>query len=403
MIMEMYERFVDLIAFDTMSDASSTSYPSSKTQIEFAKKLVGILKEEGVDNVLLDEFGLVYARVENGSKKTIGLIAHMDTAPDLVGGIKNPRLIKNFDGNDVKLDENYTLRNEDFPWLETLKGEDIIVTDGKHLLGGDDKAGVTIILEFVKVYLKNKDKFNFNLAIAFTPDEEIGRGAMHFDVKKMNADIAYTLDGGPINYANYENFNAAHAVLNIKGIGVHTGSATNIMVNAAILGHEFLDLLPKKMTPRDTQNREGFIHLYLFNGNVEEATLKFLLRDHDLNLLNEQKKILQKAKKEIESRYLKATITLDIYDDYRNMFDCFKKDYRAINLINEAYLKLKEKINYVPIRGGTDGATITYMGLPCPNLGIGDYGAHGRFEVVSLTQMKRMVEILEAMFTLSLE
>lgn len=400
--MEIYERFIDLISFDTQSNPESDTYPSSITEIEFAKKLVSILKEEGVKDVELDEFGLVYARVENGSKETIGLISHMDTAPDLIGGIKNPRLIEKYDGNPIKLDETYTMKSEDFPWLNTLVGEDIVVTDGKHLLGGDDKAGITIILEFLKRYIKNKDKYNFNLAICFTPDEEIGKGPLHFDVKKMNATIAYTLDGGPIHEANYENFNAAHATLSIKGVGVHPGSATGIMINAALLGNEFISLLPPKMTPRDTKEREGFIHLTGFMGDVEEAKLSFILRDHDLTLLNKQKEILESAKKEIEKRYPKATLSLEIEDDYRNMFDYFKKDLRAIELINNAYLKLKEKLVYTPIRGGTDGATITYMGLACPNLGVGNYSPHGRFEVISLTQMKRMVDIVETMFTLSL-
>lgn len=396
--MKIVDRFLDLISFDTKSDPDSSTYPSAQSELLFADKLVDILKEEGVENAYKDEFGIVYARVDLGKEETIGLIAHMDTAPDLDGGIKNPRIIKNYDGKEIVLDENYTMRDEDFPWLKTLVGEDIIVTDGKHLLGGDDKAGIAIILEFLNYFLKNKEEFKYNLAIAFTPDEEIGKGALHFDCKKMNADVAYTLDGGPIFEANYENFNAAHAKLNIKGIGVHPGSAKDIMINAALLASEFISMLPPKMTPAHTEGHEGFIHLTDINGTCEEATLEFILRDHDLDLLEQKKIILMETMSKLEVKYPKAKFKLSIGDDYRNMFDYFKKDMHAIDLINKAYLNKNVKISYTPIRGGTDGATITYLGLPCPNLGVGDYSPHGRFEIVSISQMNEMVDILKELY-----
>ena len=397
-MLDLVPLFLDLISFDTMSDEASTSYPSSSKESEFADKLVDILHSIGVNNAYKDEYSLVYAHVNNGKEKTIGLIAHMDTSPALQGGIKNPRIIKNYDGSDIRLNDKYLMEVSEFPFLNEIKGDDIIVTDGEHLLGGDDKAGVAIILTFVNYFINHKDEFNYNLAISFTPDEEIGKGALHFDVKKMNADVAYTLDGGSIFEASYENFNAAHATLKIYGVGVHPGSAKDIMVNAASLASEYVYLLPSDMVPEKTENREGFIHLTDIKGDVEEATLSFILRDHDKDLLKEKKVILEKALESLKNKHPRGKFELTIEDDYANMFDYFKNDMTAINLINKAYLNSNVKLNYAPIRGGTDGATITYLGLPCPNLGVGDFSPHGRFEVVSINQMERMVEILKELF-----
>lgn len=397
-MLDLVPLFLDLISFDTMSDEASTSYPSSSKESEFADKLVDILHSIGVNNAYKDEYSLVYAHVNNGKEKTIGLIAHMDTSPALKGGIKNPRIIKNYDGSDIRLNDKYLMEVSEFPFLNEIKGDDIIVTDGEHLLGGDDKAGVAIILTFVNYFINHKDEFNYNLAISFTPDEEIGKGALHFDVKKMNADVAYTLDGGSIFEASYENFNAAHATLKIYGVGVHPGSAKDIMVNAASLACEYVSLLPSDMVPEKTVNREGFIHLTDIKGDVEEATLSFILRDHDKDLLKEKKVILEKALESLKNKHPRGKFELTIEDDYANMFDYFKNDMTAINLINKAYLNSNAKLNYAPIRGGTDGATITYLGLPCPNLGVGDFSPHGRFEVVSINQMERMVEILKELF-----
>ena len=397
-MLDLVPLFLDLISFDTMSDEASTSYPSSSKESEFADKLVDILHSIGVNDAYKDEYSLVYAHVNNGKEKTIGLIAHMDTSPALQGGIKNPRIIKNYDGSDIRLNDKYLMEVSEFPFLNEIKGDDIIVTDGEHLLGGDDKAGVAIILTFVNYFINHKDEFNYNLAISFTPDEEIGKGALHFDVKKMNADVAYTLDGGSIFEASYENFNAAHATLKIYGVGVHPGSAKDIMVNAASLASEYVYLLPSDMVPEKTENREGFIHLTDIKGDVEEATLSLILRDHDKDLLKEKKVILEKALESLKNKHPRGKFELTIEDDYANMFDYFKNDMAAINLINKAYLNSNVKLNYAPIRGGTDGATITYLGLPCPNLGVGDFSPHGRFEVVSINQMERMVEILKELF-----
>ncbi len=396
--MTLVERFKKYIAFDTVSDESSLTYPSTKSQVEFAEILVDDLKELGVKDAYKDEHSIVYAFIDNKKEKTIGLISHMDTAPTIEGGIKNPRLIEKYNGEDIELNSTYKMKVEDFPVLKTVVGEDLLVTDGEHLLGGDDKAGIAIIFEFLTYYLKHKEEFNYNLAIAFTADEEIGRGASKFDVKKMKADIAYTLDGESIYEANFENFNAASAKVKIEGVGVHPGNAKDIMINAVLLGIEFNDLLPKDMIPSKTEDHEGFIHLDEFKGDVEAVTLSYILRDHDKSLLEDKKEMLKKAKEKILAKYPKAKIDLELHDEYRNMRDYFINHMEAIELINKAYINSRLPIRYTPIRGGTDGATITYMGLPCPNLGTGDFNPHGRFEFVSLTQMTKMVDILKELF-----
>ena len=396
--MTLVERFKKYIAFDTVSDESSLTYPSTKSQVEFAEILVDDLKKLGVKDAYKDEHSIVYAFIDNKKEKTIGLISHMDTAPTIEGGIKNPRLIEKYNGEDIELNSTYKMKVEDFPVLKTVIGEDLLVTDGEHLLGGDDKAGIAIIFEFLTYYLKHKEEFNYNLAIAFTADEEIGRGASKFDVKKMKADIAYTLDGESIYEANFENFNAASAKVKIEGVGVHPGNAKDIMINAVLLGIEFNNLLPKDMIPSKTEDHEGFIHLDEFKGDVEAATLSYILRDHDKSLLEDKKEMLKDARNKILIKYPKAKIDLEIHDEYRNMRDYFINHMEAIELINKAYINSRLPIRYTPIRGGTDGATITYMGLPCPNLGTGDFNPHGRFEFVSLTQMAKMVDILKELF-----
>ena len=396
--MDILERFKKYIAFDTKSDPASSEYPSVKSELEFGKILVNDLKEIGIDSAYQDEHGIVYAFIDNKKEKTIGLISHMDTAPTIDGGLKNPRLIEHYEGSDIKLNDKYTMKVSDFPILKSVIGEDILVTDGEHLMGGDDKAGIAIIFEFAKYFLLHKDEFNYNLAISFTCDEEIGRGASRFDVKKMKADFAYTLDGESIYEANFENFNASEAKVTIYGVGVHPGNAKDIMINSILLANEFNSLLPKDMIPSKTEEYQGFIHLDFIKGDVEKTEMEYILRDHDKVLLEEKKEMLLKAKKVIESKYPKAKVEVSIKDEYKNMRDYFIKDMTPIEMINKAYINSKLPIKYTPIRGGTDGATITYMGLPCPNLGTGDFNPHGRFEFVSVTQMKQMVEILKELF-----
>lgn len=393
--MKLEERFIKYIAFDTISDENSKTYPSTASQLLFADMLVNDLKEIGIEDAYKDEFGLVYGHVNINKEKTIGLIAHMDTAPALVGGIKNPRIITKYQGGSIILNEKYTMNTDVFPVLNNLVGDDLIVTDGEHLLGGDDKAGVAIIFEIAKYFVQHKEEFTHNLAICFTPDEEIGAGWKHFDVKKMGADVAFTLDGESVYEANHENFNAASAVIDIKGVGVHPGTAKNIMENAASIACEFQGLLPKEQVPEKTEGYEGFIHLISISGDCETSHLEFIIRDHDKILLEEKKRVLLNAKDIVQKNHPKASIEVKIEDEYKNMSYYFIEHPEAIEMINKAYLASRTKLSYVPIRGGTDGAMITYMGLPCPNLGTGDQNPHGRYELVSITEMYKMVEILK--------
>ena len=393
--MTLEERFKKYISYETMSSETSTTYPSTNSQLAFGDILVKDLKEIGVENAYKDEFGLVYGFIDGGKKKTICLVAHMDTSPALIGGIKNPQKIENYKGGDIVLNEKYTLSPEVFPFMSDLIGEDLLVTDGEYLLGGDDKAGVAIIFEVAKYYISHKDEFTFNLSICFTPDEEVGGGWKHFDVSKAKADFGFTLDGESIYEANHENFNAASATITIKGVGVHPGSAKDVMENAASIACEYQELMPKNEVPEKTDGYQGFIHLCSISGDVENAKLEYIIRDHDVSLLEKKKSLMKKAAEDLQKIHAKAEISIEINDDYKNMAYYFREHPEGIELINKAYLASKTKLAHTPIRGGTDGAMITYMGLPCPNLGTGDFNPHGRFEFVSLTQMYKMVEIVK--------
>lgn len=393
--MDIVERFLKYIAIDTVSDEDSETIPSTKSQLELAKILVEDLKEIGLDNAYVDEYGYVYGRIDLGKKRTIGLIAHMDTAPDFVGGCKKTKIVNNYQGEEVVLDSGDTLTRDKFPCLKEVIGDDLIFTDGYHLLGADDKAGIAIIFEVVKEVLANKDNYNNNIAICFTVDEEIGRGPHKFDLKKMNADVAYTIDGGSIYYINNENFNATRANVKFYGQSVHPGSAKNIMVNAIRKATEFNGYLPKDMVPEKTEDHEGFIHLIDMKGDVNYAESSYILRDHDERLLEKQKQMFLDIKDKMLKEEPKLKIEVEIHDEYKNMWTYFLHHPEALHLINRVYVNMKLKLGYEAIRGGTDGATITYMGLPCPNLGTGGFNCHGKYEFLSITQMKKMAEILK--------
>jgi len=393
--MTMIERFLKYIAYDTISSEDSSTYPSTVSQLFFADMLVNDLKEIGVSDAYKDEFGLVYGHINLGKAKTIGLISHMDTSPALAGGCKNARIIKNYDGEMIVLNDHYSMSPVQFPELATLKGDDLIVTDGDHLLGADDKAGVCLIFEIAKYVLEHKEEFNNNLAICFTPDEEVGGGWKHFDVNKMKADIGFTIDGGPCFYANHENFNAAAGLVEIEGVSIHPGSAKGIMQNASTIACEYQNLLPKDEVPEKTDGYQGFIMLENVKSNIDKATLNYIIRDFSKELLNEKIALMKEAGEKIQKLHPTAKITVKIQDSYRNMGDYFIVHPEAIEMINKAYLASQLKLSYEPIRGGTDGAMITYMGLPCPNLGTGGYNYHGRYEYLSINQMETMLLVLK--------
>ncbi len=394
---KVVEKFLKYINIDTMSDEESTSTPSTSIQLNLAKVLVEELHELGIDNAYLDEYGLVYAYLDGeNTLDPIGLIAHMDTSPELAGGNYTPRIIKNYDGKDIKLNETYTMSPKEFPSLNGNIGHDIIVTDGNHLLGGDDKAGVAIIMEIMEYYVTHKDIKHAPIRICFTPDEEVGRGSENFKVEKMNAKVAYTLDGGRFNDINYENFNAYSIQVNIKGVGIHPGSAKNIMVNSILVAQEFNSLLPNE-TPANTEKYEGFAHLNDIRGTVEETNMFYIIRDHDSNKIHERVGKFFEIERKLSLKYPKAHIEVISKEGYHNMYEYFKNDMTAVNKATNAYKKLGIEPTYTPIRGGTDGASITFMSLPCPNLGTGDYNCHGRYEYVDINEMEQMVEVIKVL------
>lgn len=394
--MDIEKRFLKYVSFDTQSDDNSSTTPSTKKQLLLAKYLENELKSIGCSDVLVDEYGIVYATIKGNveNAKTIGFIAHMDTSPDCSGANIKPRIIEKYDGSDIKLNENLTMKVSDFPSLKKNINETLIVTDGTTLLGADDKAGIAIIVESAYRIINDKNLKHGTIKIAFTPDEEVGRGADNFDVKFFNCDYAYTIDGGDINYIEYENFNAYSAKVNIKGVSIHPGSAKDKMVNSILLAKEFDDLLPHNELPVNTQGYEGFHHLCDFNGDCESTMLNYIIRNHNFDIIQRQIQDFYNARDIINKKYNNDFVSVDIKESYRNMKEIIEKHPEVLVKVTDAYKKLDIPYEFEPIRGGTDGARLSFMGLPCPNLGDGGYNFHGRYEYVSLTQMRKMVKVL---------
>ena len=395
--MDLVKIFLKYVSFDTKSDDSSKETPSTSKQLLLAKYLVNELKSIGCSDVFVDHYGIVYATIPSNIEEkvpSIGLIAHMDTSPDCSGANIKPRVINKYDGSDIILNENTIMKVIDFPTLKKNIGEDLIVTDGTTLLGADDKAGIAIIVEAAYRIINDKNIKHGDIKIAFTPDEEVGRGTENFDVKYFNCDYAYTLDGGDISFIEYENFNAASAIVNIKGINIHPGSAKDKMINSILLAKEFDDLLPKDEIPSKTEGYEGFHHLCDFNGDVENCKLAYIIRNHDYETLKRQMNDFIVAKNEINKKYNGEFVTVTLKEGYKNMKEIIDKHPEVLDKVTSAYKKLQIPYTFAPIRGGTDGANLSFMGLPCPNLGDGGYNFHGRYEYVSITQMRKMVKIV---------
>lgn len=396
--MDLEKRFLKYVSFDTQSDENSSSTPSTLKQLDLAKYLVKELKSIGCSDAFLDEYGIVYASIKaNVNKKipTIGLIAHMDTSSDCSGANIHPRIIRNYDGSKIMLNENTFLDPSEFVELNEQIHDDLIVTDGTTLLGADDKAGIAIIVESIYRIINDKNHLHGDIKIAFTPDEEIGRGTEHFDVEFFDCDYAYTLDGGDIHIIEYENFNAASAIVEIKGINIHPGSAKDKMINSILLAKEFDDLLPKDELPSNTFKYQGFHHLCDINGDVEHTTLHYIIRNHDANILKRQMNDFVTAKEKINTKYHGDFVSLTLKEGYKNMKEVIEKHYEVIDKVTDAYKKLNIDYRFEPIRGGTDGANLSFLNLPCPNLGDGGYNFHGRYEYANLTQMRQMVKIVQ--------
>ena len=396
--MRAYERLLNYVKVYTTSDEDSTTVPSTARQFDLAKQLVEELHSIGVTNAEVDDKCYIYASIPATAgledKKAVGFIAHMDTAPDFCGENVNPVVVENYDGEDVVLGTSgRTIKVSDFPHLKTLKGRTLIHTDGTTLLGADDKSGIAEIMTFAEELISSGEPHG-KICIGFTPDEEIGAGADHFDVARFGADFAYTVDGGEENAVEYENFNAAGADVKFNGVNIHPGDAKDIMVNAALVAMEFNGMLPPTQTPSQTEGYEGFFHLTDMKGDVAEAELSYIIRDHDADKFAEKKKVMEHAANIINQKYGEGTCELTIKDQYQNMLEMIKPHMFLIDYAFESLKDAGENPKAVAIRGGTDGARLSFMGLPCPNLGTGGYNFHGPMEHITEEGMDTVVKVL---------
>ena len=396
--MRAYERLLNYVQIDTPSNPAGESVPSSACQFDLAKVLVEELKAVGVENAEVNEKCYVYASIpategyENCKK--LGFIAHMDTAPDFNGYGVKPQIIENYDGKDVVLGESgRVLKVKDFPELAHLKGRTLITTDGTSLLGADDKSGIAEIITLAEELIKNEIPHG-KICIGFTPDEEIGSGADNFDVERFGADIAYTVDGGMEGEIEYENFNAAGATVTVHGNNVHPGMAKDIMVNSQLVAMEFNGMLPADETPATTEEYEGFFHLTNMEGNVECTKLHYIVREHDGEKYKERKALLEKITNQMNEKYGAGTVELELKDQYFNMKEMIEPHFHLIENAKEAAKEVGLNPKVVPVRGGTDGARLSFMGLPCPNLGTGGFGFHGPYEHITVEGMDLCVEMM---------
>lgn len=395
--MDIIERFLKYVSFDTQSAEESDSVPSTAKQLVFAKYLRDELKEEGFDDVEMDDIGYVYATLKSNMKKdvpTIGFISHYDTSPDCSGKDVKPRLIRNYDGRDIELSPGIVSSTKKFPELLAHKGEDIIVTDGHTLLGADDKAGIAEIVQAM-CWLRDHDEIKHgDIRMGFNPDEEIGMGAHHFDVEKFGCEWAYTMDGGDLGDLEFENFNAASAKVVIKGVSVHPGYAKGKMVNANRLAAEFAAMLPADETPETTEGYEGFYHLLGIESNIEQAKLSYIIRDHDRERFEERKEFIADCARRMNEKYGEDTVVADVKDQYYNMKEKIDPNMHVIDIVLKAMQDCGVPPKVEPIRGGTDGAQLSFKGLPCPNIFAGGVNFHGPYEFVSVQVMEKAMQVI---------
>jgi len=392
---KVIDRFKRYIAVDTKSDENNSTCPSTKGQLELGALLVEELKEIGLQDVRQDKNGYVYATLKSNIDKkvpTIGFISHLDTSPDLDGKCTNPNIFL-YEGGDIKLNDKYTMTQKEFPFLKDLVGKELITTDGTTLLGADDKAGVAEIISAMEYLNKHPEIKHGDVKVGFTPDEEIGRGADLFDVEGFGADFAYTADGGPLGELEYENFNAASVRVEIQGQNVHPGSAKNVMVNSLRVAMELDSMLPVDQKPEYTEGYEGFYLLCDMNGSVDYTAADYIIRDHFMDKFEEKKSHFKKVVDFLNDKYGNI-ITVEIKDSYYNMKEKIEPHMEIIDLARESMLELGIKPIIQPIRGGTDGARLSYMGLPCPNLFTGGYNFHGRFELIPTESMKLATQLI---------
>ena len=405
--MKAHERLIKYAKIHTTSDEDSSSSPSTARQFDLAHLLADEMRSLGLSDVRVSETAYVYGHISatpgQENQPALGFIAHLDSSPAVSGEGVHPRFWPNYDGGDVVLNddpENRVLLSPSrFPHLQQLKGRTLITTDGRTLLGADDKAGIAEIMTACEIMIA-EGRPHGKICVAFTPDEEVGRGTEHFDVKGFGADFAYTLDGGEEGELEYENFNAAEAKVTIRGVSVHPGTAKNIMVNALNVACELNSMLPAAETPRHTEEREGFYYLSKLEGNPENARMSYSLRDHDRYLLESRKHTVRHAAAILNERYGAGTVAVDIADRYRNMHEIIRENMHLIDNARQAMAAVGLEPIIVPMRGGTDGATLSYLGLPCPNLGTGGFAYHGVHEHITVEGMEKCVQLIMALVEL---
>ena len=394
--MTVTERFLDLVKYDTQSDELTDMTPSSPGQMEFAGYLKTVLEGMGLQDVDLDDNGYLMATLPANTDRqipTIGFIAHMDTSPDMSGKHVKPRIVKDYDGGVISLNEEYNLDPAEFPELKNYVGQDIIVTDGTTLLGADDKAGIAEILTAVAWLQQHPEVKHGKIRVGFNPDEEIGLGAHKFDVQKFGCDFAYTMDGGAVGELEFENFNAAQAKVTIKGRNVHPGYAKHKMVNSIRVAGNFIQMLPRWETPEHTEGYEGFYHLVGIEGNVEQTTLTYIIRDHDRNRFESRKREIEHLVRKTNTEY-PGCCTVEIKDQYYNMREKIEPIIHIIEIVEKAMREAGIEPKVQPIRGGTDGAQLSFKGLPCPNIFAGGENFHGRYEYVPIQSMEKATEVI---------
>ena len=395
--MNIVERFLNYTKFDTQSSEESETVPSTAKQLVFAEYLKKELEREGLSDVEMDDKGYIYATLKSNTKKkvpTIGFISHYDTSPDCSGANVNAQIIKNYDGGDITLASGLVSSVQKFPELKAHAGEDLIVTDGTTLLGADDKAGIAEIMQAM-CYLRDHPEIEHgDIRVGFNPDEEIGKGAHHFDVKRFGCEWAYTMDGGDLGGLEYENFNAAGAKITIHGVSVHPGYAKGKMVNANTLAFELAQMLPATETPEHTEDYEGFYHLYSVNGSTEKATLNYIIRDHSFDKFEARKNFVESCVKAMNEKYGEGTVECAINDQYYNMKEKIDPNMHVIDIVLQAMQESGVAPKVEPIRGGTDGAQLSFKGLPCPNIFAGGLYFHGPHETVSIQVMEKAVEVI---------
>lgn len=391
------ERFLEYVKLNTKSDETTRVTPSTKGQLVLAEILCNELKELGLKDARISEYGYVYATLDKNCNKAlpaIGFIAHMDTAPDYSGENVNPKIVENYDGGDIKLNDSVVLSPKFSPELKQYIGQRLITTDGNTLLGADDKAGIAEIMTAVEYLINHPEIEHGDIKIGFTPDEEIGEGADHFDVEGFGADFAYTMDGGRIGELEFENFNAAGVKVKITGVNVHPGYAKNKMLNSIMVANEFINSLPLYEVPEKTERYEGFYHLTDINATVENSTLNYIIRDFFTETFEARKNKMKEIEKELNNKYGEGTVVVEIKDQYRNMKEKIEPVMHIIENANEAMIEANITPNIRPIRGGTDGARLSFMGLPTPNIFAGGENFHGKYEYVPVESMEKAVEVI---------